>query len=86
MPLTVDLEFLPLHCPLKMNMGLLLNLTTLVKPVVHDWHIGGFAFPWDEGGLVSQDALEGGEVHGGMGERILCMLSQGEERCCYQLH
>ncbi len=52
---------------------------TLSEPEVHGWNFRWLPVPGEQGGLVSEYALEGGETSGVLTEWILCVLGPEKE-------
>jgi hypothetical protein len=73
---TVYTVFLAQHGLLKMNTGSYPCLRA-PEPFVHHSSLGLTLMPRRQNRLVPQYALEGGEVSGGVAERVLCNLGPG---------
>ena len=72
--------FLAQHGPQEVNMDGVPCLLRAPELVVHHRSLGLTLMPRRQNRLVPQYALEGGEVRGGVAERVLSHLGRGHER------
>ncbi len=69
---------MPPHCSLEMDVSRVPHSLAHSEPVIYSWNLKGLFRPWEERGLVTKYAMEGGQAGGILAEGVLCILGPRE--------